>query len=109
MTLKCWSREKNERHQQGDLQVLFANLTLASPAMSAGTAKMSLDASDVQTDEDFYEDLVRPSLWLGFFLAKRRCQLCCIEMKGQINTQGRANKKKMVSEANTKTIFVTAT
>ncbi|XP_075869794.1 IQ domain-containing protein E isoform X2 [Nelusetta ayraudi] len=29
--------------------------------MSTGTAKMSLDASDVQTDEDFYEDLVEDS------------------------------------------------
>lgn len=65
-TLKCWAREKNERHQQGGIHILVPNLTLASPAICSGSAKMALDASDVQTDEDFYEDLVSHSLWLVF-------------------------------------------
>lgn len=55
---------KNERHQQGEMQVLVPNLTLASPTMSSGSAKMALDPSDVQADEDFYEDLVSHSLRL---------------------------------------------
>lgn len=47
---------------------------------------MSLDASDVQTDEDFYEDLVRPSLWLG----------CggCMEMKGGADLIHKGGKQK---------------
>lgn len=36
---------------------------------------MSVDArSDVQTDEDFDEDLVRPSLWLLFFGGEGGCK-----------------------------------
>lgn len=82
-------------HQQGETQVLVPNLTFASPAMSSGSAKMALDPSDHQTDEDFYEVLVsRSPRWVSGSGGRGRGGVCADVTVGelgriewQINTQ----------------------